>query len=121
MILYLLAPLTTIVTNCSSLTAPQVIADQGWTLLLGSAFEDQFRLYSPSGTRHPFCYRCIGVVLQKLSDSSYCYHKLEQLYARAAGPSQPQTPLVLLHCVGDLSPAQRRPWKRTRSEIGDPS
>lgn len=61
----------------------QVIADQGWTLLLGSAFEDQFRLYSPSGTRHPFCYRCIGVVLQKLSDSSYCYHKLEQLYARA--------------------------------------
>ncbi|GAQ77702.1 ARM repeat superfamily protein [Klebsormidium nitens] len=61
----------------------EVIADQGWTLLLGSAFEDQFRLYAPSGTRHPFCYRCIGVVLQKLSDSSYCYHKLEQLYARA--------------------------------------
>jgi hypothetical protein len=60
-----------------------VIADQSWTLLLGSAFEHQFRLYPPASSRHPFCYRCIGTVLQKLTDPGYCQHKLEQLYSRA--------------------------------------
>lgn len=60
-----------------------VIQDNDWVISLGDAFTRQYELYTPDDEHSGLLHRCLGMLLQKVSDRSYVHRKIDWMYKQA--------------------------------------
>lgn len=60
-----------------------VIQDNDWVISLGDAFTQQYELYMPDDEHSGLLHRCLGLLLQKVSDRSYVHRKIDWMYKQA--------------------------------------
>lgn len=60
-----------------------VIQDNDWVTSLGNAFARQYVLYTADDEHAAILHRCLGVLLQKISDRVYVREKIDWMYKQA--------------------------------------
>ncbi|KAK4272815.1 hypothetical protein QN277_021318 [Acacia crassicarpa] len=60
-----------------------VIRDADWVISLGNIFTKHYELYTPDDEHAALLHRCLGMLLQKITDRAYVYNKIDWMYKQA--------------------------------------